>query len=205
MFSGIVQACIPIARIEPAASGVRLGLVFSQNLRAGLVRGASVAIDGVCLTATDIEGELVWFDAVPGTLARTNLGAREVGQRVNIERSMMQGAEIGGHPVSGHVGGTGPLIDLQAGPGAAYLDFQAPEELQTYIFPRGYIALNGCSLTIAESDDMGIYRINLIPETLRQTSFTDYRPGDRINIEPDAQTIAIVDTVQRYLARSRRR
>ncbi len=205
MFSGIVQACLPIASLARSESGLRLGMQFPPLVLSGLNRGASVAIDGVCLTATDIEDNLVYFDAVPGTLVRTNLGARDAGQRVNVERSLVQGAEIGGHPVSGHVGGTAALIALQAGPTKSYIDFYVPEHLQKYIFLRGYVALNGCSLTVAESDDFGIYRVNLIPETLRQTSFTDYRPGDRINIEPDAQTITVVDTVERTLSRAGRR
>jgi riboflavin synthase len=205
MFSGIVQACVPIASLAPGLAGMRMGLALPPPLREGLVRGASVAVDGVCLTATDMDGDVVYFDAVPGTLARTNLGTRDAGQRVNVERSLVQGAEIGGHPVSGHIAGTAAVIDLRSGPGAAWLDFLPPEDMQKYIFPRGFIALNGCSLTVAEIDDMGICRINLIPETLRLTSFPDYRPGDRINVEPDAQTIAIVDTVERIMARPRAR
>ena len=152
MFSGIVQACLPIASLARSEAGLRLGMEFPPFLLLGLNRGASVAIDGVCLTATDIEGLTVYFDAVPGTLARTNLKDRDVGQRVNVERSLSHGAEIGGHPVSGHVGQTGMVIDMQAGPGKSYVDFIAPDELQKYIFLRGYIAVNGCSLTVAESE-----------------------------------------------------
>jgi riboflavin synthase len=204
MFSGIVQACAPIASIDATPASARFGIEFPPDLLPGLQRGASVAIDGVCLTATDIEDHVVYFDIVRGTLDRTNLGDRDIGDRVNLERSLTVGAEIGGHNVSGHVGGTATIVGLDSGVASPVLQFVVADELARYIFVRGYVALNGCSLTVAAIHETGVHSINLIPETLRQTSMRDYHPGDRLNIEVDTQTQTIVDTIERYMARTGR-
>jgi riboflavin synthase len=147
----------------------------------------------------------VFFDAVQGTLLRTNLADRDRGHRVNLERSLTMGAEIGGHPVSGHISGTATVVGLDTNIAAPILQFTIAPEWAKYVFPRGYVALNGCSLTVADIHDTGVYSINLIPETLRQTSIADYHPGDRLNLEVDTQTMTIVDTVERVLARKTKR
>ena len=201
MFSGIVQHCCPVAALDTQPGYTRLGLRLPDHLSTGLNQGASVAISGVCLTVSGLENGLMWFDAVSATLGITNLGALEPGSLVNIERSLVWGAEVGGHPISGHVTATASVIDLNSTSRANYLDFIVPDEWRRYVFLRGYIALNGCSLTVAEEDDMGIYRINLIPETLRQTNFAACKPGDRLNFEIDHQTMVLVDTIERRLKR----
>ncbi len=202
MFTGIVQAALPIARLDHEPGLIRLGIEFPATLRQGLAIGASVALDGICMTVTKIEDALVSFDAVQGTIDRTTIGDRERGQPVNIERSMVFGAEIGGHAVSGHVTDTATVIGMDTTSPVTTLQFTVPEEWQKYIFRRGYIAINGCSLTVAEADEtLGIYLINLIPETLRVTALGRYHPGDRINFEIDSQTQILVDTMERCFER----
>jgi riboflavin synthase len=201
MYTGIVQAAAPIVVMDRHPGGMRLGIDFPPTLLEGLERGASVSIDGVCLSATDMRNGVVYFDAVPGTLARTALGDRRVGGRVNLERSAKQGAEIGGHPMAGHVSGMATIIAIETAGPVNFIDFTVPDDLANYIFPRGYLGLHGCSLTVAEIDDMGIFRINLIPETIRLTAFAEYRPGDRLNLEIDSQTQIMVDTLERCFAR----
>ena len=177
MFTGIVQAAAPIVAMEQHPGGMRLGIDFPPQLLDSLERGASVAIDGVCLSATDMHNGVVYFDAIPGTLERTALGDRRVGGRVNLERSAKQEAEIGGHPMSGHISGTATIIAIETAGPINFIEFTVPDGLENYIFPRGYLGLNGCSLTVAEVDDMGIFRINLIPETIAVTAFGGCTPG----------------------------
>ena len=202
MFTGIVQACAPIASLERQPGRIRLGVTLPAGLTADLAVGASIALDGICMTVTGWEGPLVFFDAIQGTIDRTNIGDRDEGDMINVERSLKQGDEIGGHHVSGHVTECATVIGRDTVSAANYIDFTLPEPWRRYIFPRGFIALNGASLTVAEADDtLGIYRVNLIPETLRQTDLGRFCPGDRLNFEIDAQTQVIVDTVERTLAR----
>jgi riboflavin synthase len=201
VFTGIVQAAAPIVAMDHHPGGLRLGIEFPPALLEGLERGASVAVDGVCLSATDMRNGVVYFDAIPGTLALTALGDRRVGGRVNLERSAKQGAEIGGHPMSGHISGMATIIAIETAGSVNFIEFTVPDGVENYIFPRGYLGLNGCSLTVAEVDDMGIFRINLIPETIAVTAFGNYTPGDRLNFEIDAQTRIMVDTLERCFDR----
>ncbi len=206
MFTGIVQGCLPITTLECRPGVIRLGIAFPERLREGLAIGASVAVDGICMTVGSIDDALVSFDAVQGTIDITAIGDRQEGEPVNIERSLAFGSEIGGHQISGHVSGTATVIGLDTTSPVNYLQFTVPEDWQKYIFLRGYIALNGCSLTVADADeDLGVYRINLIPETLRVTSLARYHPGDRLNFEVDTQTQTIVDTLERCFERYGRR
>ena len=203
MFSGIAQAVVPIDALIPGDGSACYALRLPAPLLDGLRIGASVAVDGVCLTVTAMEDGLASFDVSDGTLAVTNLGDRAVGHRVNVERSLRPGDENGGHNVSGHVTGTARVSALNTGAGAAVLRLVIPAEHRRYVFTRGYLAVNGCSLTVAALDaDTGEVTINLIPETIRQTSFSDYRPGDRINYEVELQTQIMVDTIERCIRQS---
>ncbi len=203
MYSGIAQAVAPIVALEPGDGSTRCVVRLPDRLLEGLQIGGSVSIDGVCLTATIIERELVSFDISDGTLAVTNLGDREAGHRVNIERSLRAGDENGGHNVTGHVSGTARVAAINTGDGAMMLRLAIPEEHRRYVFTRGFLAVNGCSLTVAALDEeSGDVTINLIPETIRQTSFADYRIGDRINYEVELQTRIMVDTIERCIRQS---
>ncbi|SFU31462.1 riboflavin synthase subunit alpha [Halomonas korlensis] len=205
MFTGIVQGTAEIIAIEEAEAFRTHVVAMPEALRAGLVPGASVAHNGVCLTVTAIEGERVRFDLMRETLRVTNLGALKVGDRVNIERAARFGDEIGGHAMSGHVIATAGLVDIDEAPDNRRLWFELSHELGRFLFDKGYIGVDGISLTIGEVRQPDAvhgprFCVNLIPETLARTVLADRKPGDRVNIEIDPQTQAIVETVERVLA-----
>jgi riboflavin synthase len=208
MYTGIVQAVRPVTAARPYPGGTEFRLRFSPRLLQDLQIGASVAVEGVCLSVTAIEGDEVSFDAMDATLARTNLAGVAARGTANVERSARPMDENGGHAIAGHIATTAEIVGLETGADQAFLRFRVAPEWSKYIFPRGFLAVNGCSLTVAEREpkaeaDAGpgeIFRINLIPETLRQTTFTQYRNGDRINIEVDHQTMVMVDTIEQTMA-----
>jgi riboflavin synthase len=159
-----------------------------------------VAIDGVCLTVTVIEQSKVYFDVMQQTLSLTTLGNLKVGDRVNLERSAKQGVEIGGHIVSGHVDGTVEVVGIEQPENNCFITYQAPAEKMKYIFAKGFIALNGCSLTVADVDKAKrTFQVCYIPETLRVTTHGRKQLGDRLNFEVDRQTQTIVETVENFL------
>ena len=132
------------------------------------------------------------------TLEQTNLGLLQVGERVNVERAAKFGDEIGGHAMSGHISLTAEIVDIITSPNNCTVWFSLPLETMKYVLRKGYIGIDGCSLTIAEVD-AGRFCVHLIPETLSRTLFGERKVGDRVNIEFDPQTQAIVDTVERVL------
>lgn len=202
MFTGIVQACVPIVALERKPGLTTLTLELPEAYARNITRGASISVDGICLTVTTIDGARVRFDAMVETLDRTTLGQRELGDRVNIERAARIGDEIGGHLMSGHIHGTATVVaeDLQENNRA--LTFEVPEALMEYIFDKGYIALDGCSLTICDVDRaQRRFRVFFIPETLAVTTFGHRAIGDAVNVEIDSQTQTIVETVKAVLAR----
>jgi riboflavin synthase len=204
MFTGIVQGTAEVVAIQEAEAFRTHVLAMPAMLRRGLETGASVAHNGVCLTVTAIDGERVGFDLMRETLRVTNLGALEVGSRVNIERAARLGDEIGGHAMSGHVIAMAELVELDEAPHNRRLWFEVPRALGRFLFAKGYIGIDGISLTIGEirpADGARAPRfcVDLIPETLARTTLVDRVPGDRVNIEIDPQTQAIVETVERLL------
>ncbi|MBS9404165.1 riboflavin synthase subunit alpha [Halomonas sp. TRM85114] len=205
MFTGIVQGTAEIVAIEEAEAFRTHIVAMPEALRAGLAPGASVSHNGVCLTVTAFEGERVRFDLMRETLRVTNLGALKVGDRVNIERAARFGDEIGGHAMSGHVIAMAELVEIDEAPNNRRLWFELPRELGHFLFDKGYIGVDGISLTIGEVRQHDAahgprFSVNLIPETLARTVLADRKPGDRVNIEIDPQTQAIVETVERVLA-----
>ncbi len=201
MYTGIVQGAFPLAAIRRQPGLHSLSLALPPGLLAELEIGASIGLDGVCMTVTAIDGPLVSFDAMQETLRLTTLGALREGQRVNVERSARQRAEVGGHLMSGHVDGCAQLLAVETTENNCTLRFQLPEPLRKYVFKKGFIGLQGCSLTVAEYHrESGEFAVWLIPETLRSTNLGELRVGDRVNIEVDRQTQVIVDTVERVLA-----
>lgn len=204
MFTGIVQGTAAIVAIEEAQAFRTHIVAMPEALREGLAPGASVAHNGVCLTVTAFEGERVRFDLMRETLRGTNLGALNVGDRVNIERAARFGDEIGGHAMSGHVIAMAELVEIDEAPNNRRLWFELPHELGRFLFEKGYIGVDGISLTIGEVRQPDAihgphFCVNLIPETLARTVLGDRKPGDRVNIEIDPQTQAIVETVERVL------
>ncbi len=197
MFSGIVQQKSPVIHVERKPDLVSISIDLSESAHS-LTRGASVAVAGVCLTVTGCEGSVASFDMMKETLTKTTLGSLKAGDFVNIERSIRVGDEIGGHLVSGHVFGVATISHIETPPNNWIITFIVDTRLSPYIFPKGFITLDGCSLTIV---DVGSdwFTVHLIPETLSITTFGDKRVGDLVNVELDTNTFAVVTTVTRYL------
>lgn len=181
-------------------AGVRKLAVDLAGHEDGLVLGASVALNGNCLTVVAVEGAVVRFDLIRETVEISNLGTLRAGDEVNVERSFRVGDEVGGHILSGHVATTVEVVAIDADPGHRLLTLSVPGDWMRYLMPKGFVALNGASLTIAElSRQAGTFQVSLIPETLARTTFRDVAVGDGLNLEVDAQTQAVVDTVTNLL------
>lgn len=204
MFTGIVQAVAKIAAIEDD-HGIRIfTLDFPAWFTDGLAIGASVAVDGVCLTVTTVvSSERVLFDVMLQSLTVTALGNCEPGSLVNVERAAKDGAEIGGHPLSGHIDFAAPIELIKEYGGNKAIRFSIPRPFERYIFAKGYIAINGCSLTVSECDKVeGWFEIWLIPETRRATNLDAKRVGETLNVEIERGTQVVVDTVRDSVAES---
>ncbi|PTX95497.1 riboflavin synthase subunit alpha [Opitutus sp. ER46] len=196
MFTGIVTGVFPIASLTRKPGLASFAVELDARHLEGLAIGASVSLNGVCMTVTKLEGTRAHFDAAAETLKRTTLGQLEVGSRINVERSAKTGVEIGGHPTSGHVDGMLEIVALERPENNCVLTFQIPPDYTRYVFNKGFISLNGCSLTVCDLDKAtGRFRVYLIPETLRLTTFGEAKVGDRVNFEIDRQTQVIVDTI----------
>ena len=195
MFTGIVSGFTSVKGVEDRGSfwsmGVDLGR-FKEDLEIG----ASVSIDGVCLTVVSIDGDIVYFDIIEETLNRTTLGNVGVGDYVNVERSLRVGDELGGHILSGHVMTTAKIIEKVENEGSIDLLIENKEEFSDYILEKGYVAIDGMSLTIGEVSEE-CFSLHIIPETLRVTTIESKTEGDRVNIEIDSRTQAIVDTIRK--------
>ncbi|WP_455648210.1 riboflavin synthase subunit alpha [Lonepinella koalarum] len=201
MFTGIVQGIAQIYSIIEKTDFRTHTIKMPQELLADLQLGASVAHNGVCLTVTKVENDLVSFDLMTETLRITNLGELKVGDGVNIERAMKFGSEVGGHLLSGHVYCTAKIIERKPSENNLQIWFELPNfDVMKYILTKGFIAVDGISLTIGEVKQ-NQFCVNLIPETMERTIIAKKNVGDRVNIEIDPQTQAIVDTVERYLAK----
>jgi riboflavin synthase len=198
MFTGIVQGIAEVASLSDRPGLRSFELALPAGFDDGLEIGASVACDGVCLTVTarPAPGRAT-FDVMQQSLGLTTLGALPVGGRLNVERAAKDGAEIGGHPISGHVDCLGRVIELRQPENNHVLRIAVPESHRRYVFAKGYLAVNGASLTVAEADrQQGWFEVWLIPETLRMTTFADKRVGDVLNLEIERSTQVVVDTVR---------
>jgi len=201
MFTGIVQGVAQIAQLQDQPGLRSFRIAFPDGFDQGLEIGASVAVDGVCLTVTALHPGSADFDVMQQSLKITTLGSYASGSRVNVERAARDGAEIGGHPLSGHVDFTAQLAAVRKLENNYVLRIAVPPEWLRYIFAKGYIAVNGASLTVAEVNRADSwFEVWLIPETLRMTVFGDKQAGAALNIEIERSTQVIVDTVQHILA-----
>lgn len=200
MFTGIVQGIAHVAQIKERSGLRSLRLAFPRGFDGGLQVGASVSVDGVCLTATALHDSAADFDVMQQTLSLTTLGALKPGSAVNVERAAKQGAEVGGHELSGHVDVQARVASVREPENNRVLRIAVPAPWMRYIFAKGYIAVNGASLTVAEvhreTADGGWFEVWLIPETLRMTTFSQVHEGNALNIEIERQTQVIVDTVR---------
>lgn len=207
MFTGIVQGMAQIIECQPLGSNKRLIVQFPEGSMENQQLGASVAINGVCLTVVDVQADRISFDVIDTTLALTNLGLLQAGTAVNFERAAKIGDEIGGHIMSGHIMCCVKVAEVRMQEESYRLRFLVSKLEQAnathpmlYLFNKGYVGLNGSSLTIC---DIGVdwIEVSLIPETLRLTTFGELKQGDRVNLEIDSHTQATVDTVERVLQR----
>ena len=199
MFTGIVQGLGIITAIKEQTQLRTLTVRLPANATEHLQIGASIANNGCCLTITHINHDQVEFDVMAESLAKTNLGQLQVGDAVNIERAARFGDEIGGHVMSGHILTTTEIIRIDDSPNNRTVWLRNPPVAAPFILTKGFIGLNGCSLTIGEVT-AETFTVHLIPETLSRTLFGQCQTGDIINLEIDAQTQAIVQTVQNLMA-----
>ncbi len=197
MFTGIVAGTSPIINIEQKDI-VRSLTLNLEGFVMGLEIGASVSLDGVCMTVVSIDGNLVTFDAIEETLNRTTLGKLGVGSLVNIERSLKMGDELGGHIISGHVLTTAKILQIVNKGEGIDMMIENPPEVNQYILEKGYISIDGMSLTIGKVSGDN-FSLHIIPETLRITTIGHKNVGDYVNIEIDSRTQAIVDTIRKSM------
>ena len=197
MFTGIVAGTSPIINIEQKDI-VRSLTLNLEGFVMGLEIGASVSLDGVCMTVVSIDGNLVTFDAIEETLNRTTLGKLGVGSLVNIERSLKMGDELGGHIISGHVLTTAKILQIVNKGEGIDMMIENPPEINQYILEKGYISIDGMSLTIGKVSEDN-FSLHIIPETIRITTIGKKNVGDYVNIEIDSRTQAIVDTIRKSM------
>jgi riboflavin synthase len=202
MYTGIIQGTFPVIELERKPDLTTYAVELEGEMSQGLAIGASVSIEGVCQTVTDISGSAIRFEAIRETLDLTTLDALEVGQLVAVERSAKVGDEVGGHDVAGHVSGTGVVAEVDARGDVFDMAIEVPLDWTHVILEKGFIAVDGSSLTVGEvvkGKATATFALHLIPETLRLTNLGKKNVGDRVNIEFDSRTVAIVKTVERVL------
>ena len=187
MFTGIVTDVGEVLAVEARGELKRIRIGCSYDV-SGVDLGASIACGGPCLTVVDkgVQNGRNWFDidAAAETLALTNVGGWEVGTRVNLERSLKIGDELGGHIVTGHVDGLATILDVRAFDGMARFEIRAPRAIARFIAPKGSVCLDGTSLTVNTVED-DVFSVLLIPHTLQVTTWGLRKAGDKLNIEAD--------------------
>jgi riboflavin synthase len=200
MYSGITQGLYPVVSIKKSEGLLEYAIALPDNLLKGLKQSASVSIDGVCQTVVSITGEQVFFQAMQETLSLTTLNLLTLNQKVSVERSVKMGDELGGHDIYGHITGTATVVDHMTSENNLTLTLQCQSEWMKYILPKGFIALDGSSLTVGKVDNnKNQFEIHLIPETLKLTNFSNKKIGDFLNLELDHKTFTIVQTVESCL------
>ncbi|MFY8273373.1 riboflavin synthase subunit alpha [Pseudoalteromonas sp. SSDWG2] len=204
MFTGIVQCQAHVVAVKMSEGVQRLVISVNKEYLNHLDLGASIAINGCCLTVvkvevsnTDVVGQ-VHFDVIDETLGLTNLGQLQAGHAVNFERSVTIGTELGGHVVSGHIHCTSAVLERIDDEDNCKIHLQLPAKWRDYVLYKGFVCVNGASLTVGEVTPHGFW-LHLIPETLAITNIGQVQPGALLNIEVDQQTYTIVQTVQRYM------
>ena len=192
MFSGIIANVGVVRRSLPSGPDLKLVVDVGAACRGETGVGDSVAVDGVCLTVTGIEGNELSFDVSAESLVRTLLSAKSPGDAVNIELALLPTTRLGGHIVTGHVDGIGMLEQMEPVGASTRLRFRVPEELSPFIAPKGSLCIDGISLTV-NTVTADSFEVNIVPHTAQATTVKDYEPGRRVHLE--------VDVIARYLAR----
>ena len=196
VFTGIVEGTGFVSSVTESENLTKISVKMPSKFSDDIKIGASVCIDGVCLTVCSINRDELDFDIIMETLNVTTFSNVKAGDAVNVERSMKLGDEIGGHILSGHVSTTATIFTLETPENNHIVTFSTDLETIKYIFPKGYIALNGVSLTVGEVDKSNqTFNVYLIPETLRLTNLGEKVVGDKINLEIETQTRNMVDTI----------
>lgn len=184
MFTGIIEELGSIAAVEPQAAGTRLRIACSTVL-SDATEGCSIAVNGVCLTAVNLQPDSFSADLAPETLRASNLGDLQPGHRVNLERSVAAGSRLSGHIVQGHVDATGEFLSLEdLGAGNWWLAIRVPPEVERYAVYKGSVAIDGISLTVAKIE-ADVLSVTIIPHTFQNTTLGFHKPGDRVNLECD--------------------
>jgi riboflavin synthase len=183
MFSGIVEALGTVKRISRTGANAVLAITSESAFR-GVVTGESISVNGVCLTVVKNEGGVLYFEAVPQTLAATTLAALKINEKVNIERALKVGDRVSGHFVLGHVDCVGVIRRKGYRGGAVSLEIAVPAEFMKYVLPKGSIAVDGISLTVAEKRSP-VFRVSIIPHTLKNTTLSFKGSSDKVNVEFD--------------------
>eukprot|EP00128_Syssomonas_multiformis_P012528 Colp12_sorted_trinity150504_noHs@26258 len=204
MFTGIVRGLEPVVEIIKQADNWRLRVALEGALAERLDKGNSIAINGTCLTVVDFTASgsqvIVDFDVMLESLNKTTLGSLKVGDRVNVERAMRYGDEVGGHQVTGHVDTTGTIDQIDSSPNhyEVFVRVPHPENFGRFLFPKGWIAIDGTSLTVVKVEG-DRFSVCLIPETLARTTLGNRKVGDKVNLEFDSHAKVTVLTLERVL------
>ncbi len=192
MFTGIIEALGSIQKIEPVAGDIRLHVAVGSLDMQDVQPGDSIAVNGVCLTATEFDNRHFVADVSNETIALTSLNDLAIGSEVNLEKALLPTTRLGGHLVSGHVDGLGEVLTIKEASRSIQLTISAPEELKHYIAMKGSICIDGTSLTVNKITDK-YFEINIVPHTQQRTIIKSYQPGTKVNLE--------VDLIARYLER----
>lgn len=179
MFTGIVEET---GRVKTATAGKLV--ISTVTVTRGMRLGDSVSVNGVCLTVTDFNANSFSVDIMPETLGITNLGRLRAGDRLNLERAVALGGQMGGHLVQGHIDGTGTVAAVTPEAGASLITIEAPAEIMRYTVRKGFIAVDGISLTVIDRDD-NFFRVSVVGYTRQQTTLGEKRAGDPVNLETD--------------------
>jgi riboflavin synthase len=187
MFTGIIEEVGTVRAAQPKGLGISATTVTGDTRE-----GDSISVNGACLTVTEVTADSFAVEVMPETLRRTNLGLLRPGDRVNLERALAFGGRMGGHLVQGHVDDTGRVVSITPEGEALLVRFEAPREIMRYVVRKGFIAVDGVSLTVVECDG-DRFAVSLVGYTQRATNVADRRPGDVVNLE--------VDIIAKYVER----
>ncbi len=205
MFSGIISEIGQVLEAVSSETGMAIKIGATEAFGHELSLGCSISVNGVCLTLTAFQNStnsvVLSFDVIRESLNRSNLKELKTGTSVNLERSLKFGDEIGGHLCSGHVDCEIAVQAVSQIGESKEIDFIVPEKFNKYIFEKGFIAINGASITVSKKIENG-FRVALIPETLNRTNLNLLAVADSVNLEVDRQTQVIVESVEQYLART---
>ena len=204
MFSGIVQEKGNVKEILSGNNIVTICIQCTEDFQKDIKEGDSVAVDGTCLTVTKINKGELYFDLVEETVNRTIGQKYEVDNHVNLENSLKFGGSIGGHLMSGHIHEKGKVLEVKIIGDSKNIVIDLPKKWAKYVFEKGYIGINGCSLTLGKVNKDSFY-LHIIPETLSITNLKELKTNSLVNVEIDQNTISIVETVKKTLAAQKSR